>query len=378
MTDGAEREARAQLSAAIEPGVPKVLSRVAATSGLAVVDELLSGSPELDPDGRLKRRLQVVVPREVLSLARRHGISLVVPGDRHWPARLDDLATTVRERRGGVPVALWVRGSFDPAAIARSAAVVGSRAATAYGTTVATDWSAAMAERGVTVVSGAAYGVDAAAHRGALAVDGHTIAVLAGGLDQAYPRGNTALIERIARQGALVSEAAPGSTVNRGRFLSRNRLIAALSTGTMVVEAGARSGALTTARWALALMRPVAAVPGPVTSALSLGPHQLLREQDAVLVSRPEEVVELVGDLGADAATLPVTPRRMLDDLPEMALLVYETLPARSVISVAEIMVRTGLTLPKVAGALGHLRERDLADGAGETWRRGTPRRDPA
>ena len=374
-TDTAERTARAHLSASLEPGLPDVLRRVVETSGAAVVDTLLAGSPELDPDGRLRRRLHVVRPQEVLSRARRGGISFVVPGERGWPDGLDDLATTVRERRGGVPTGLWVRGTLDPAALVRSVAVVGSRAATAYGTTVATDWSATLAERDVSVVSGAAYGVDAAAHRGALAVDGRTVAVLAGGLDQPYPRGNAALIERIAHQGALVSEAAPGSPINRGRFLSRNRLIAAMSAGALVVEAGARSGALSTARWALALMRPVAALPGPVTSAMSLGTHQLLREQDAVLVSRPEEVVELVGDLGNDAAGLPVTPDRPLDGLPEVALTVHEALPPRGITTVAEVMVVTGLTLPVAVRALADLRERGLAEGAGETWRRLPPRR---
>jgi DNA processing protein len=371
----AERLARVRLSAAVEPGHADVLRAVAESSAQAVLDRLRRGDPRLDRDGRLGRRVLAVDAAALLTLAERYGISVTIPGDPTWPPGLDDLAGCVRDRRGEVPVCLWARGSASPLLLQRSAALVGSRAATAYGTAVAGDWAAVLADRGVAVVSGAAYGVDAAAHRGALAVGGVTVAVLAGGLDQPYPRGNATLLDRIAADGLLLSEAAPGSVVNRGRFLSRNRLIAALARGTVVVEAGRRSGALSTAAWAAALLRPVAGVPGPVTSATSVGPMRLVRDQVAVLVTTPEEVVELVGDFGADLAPLSAAPSRATDGLPEPLLVVREAMPSRSPMTVAELVAATGYDLPTVLRALDGLAERGLVAGHGETWRVRAPRR---
>jgi DNA processing protein len=371
----AERLARAHLGAALEPGQPAVLEAVRTASAVDVVARLLAGDAGLDPDGRHGRRVRAIDPAQVAARTEALGLGFVTPDDPDWPRSLDDLGATVRDRRGGVPAGLWTRGALDPAGLRRSAAMVGSRAATAYGTTVATDWAAELAESGVVVISGAAYGVDAAAHRGALAGGGLTVAVLAGGLDQAYPRGNAMLIDRIAANGLLLSEAAPGSVVNRGRFLSRNRLIAALAAGTVVVEAGARSGALSTARWAQHLLRPVAAVPGPVTSALSLGPHQLLRDQSAVLVCRACEVLELVGDLGSDAALLPLTPVVATDALSEAGATVHEALPARGMVTVAELMAATGLRVSVVLRALSELAQHGLVDGDSDLWRRRAPRR---
>ena len=172
-----------------------------------------------------------------------------------------------------------------------------------------------LAERGWTVVSGLAYGVDAAAHRGALAASGPTVAVLASGVDIAYPKGNLGLYERIVASGAVVSEHPPGAAPQRLRFLVRNRLIAALSAGTVVVEAAPRSGARSTARHAGELFRHVMAVPGPVTSALSAGCHQLLRDRpDTVLVTKVDEIIEQVGPIGefAERVTGPVRRRDLL------------------------------------------------------------------
>jgi DNA processing protein len=197
-----------------------------------------------------------------------------------------------------------------------------------------------------------------------------TVAVLACGVDEAYPRGNAALIERIADSGAVMSEAAPGTRVNRGRFLSRNRLIAALGAATAVVEAGVRSGALSTARWALDLGRPVCAVPGPVTSSLSLGAHQLMRESDATLVSRPEEVLELVGDLAAEAAPLPQGDDWVTDALSLDATAVHEAFPARGPVTVAELMAATGIGIAPVLRALTELAGRSLVRGDGDVWSR--------
>ena len=228
------------------------------------------GSPPDRAERALRRwlaRLKKVDLDEVLSDAERRGLRLLTPQDPQWPTLLDDL----QEAR---PHCLWVQGPgrLDQLVGGRSAALVGSRASTPYGEDTAASLAAAFAAGGGTVVSGGAYGIDAAAHRGALAADGGaTIAVLAGGLDRLYPRGNTELLERIRDRHLVLSEAPPGTAPTRWRFLARNRLIAALSQATVVVEAAWRSGALSTARLADQLSRPVGAVPGPITSAASAG-----------------------------------------------------------------------------------------------------------
>lgn len=372
-----ERLARVALSVAAEPGTAGLLSAVEAHSAAAVVDRLWWGAGREGAQGRLGSLLRAVDPAAVLDRAHEAGITFVVPGDAGWPEALDDLAGVTRDGRGGVPAGMWRRGPLQHVP-RRSVAVVGSRAATAYGVAVATDWAAGLTDLRVLVVSGAAYGVDAAAHRGALAVGGATVAVLAGGLDRPYPRGNAGLVDRVAETGALFSEAAPGSPVNRGRFLSRNRLIAALASGALVVEAGHRSGALSTARWASALLRPVGAVPGPVTSAMSVGSHRLVRGLEATLVTTPAEVVELVGELGTDLAPEPAAQVRATDDLPGPLLDVREAMPARGEISVAELTAATGLSVPAVVQALAALAERRLVDGQGERWRLRAPRRGDA
>jgi DNA processing protein len=176
--------------------------------------------------------------------------------------------------------------------------VVGARAATTYGCDVASSIAYELAERGVVVVSGAAYGIDGAAHRAALAAGGTTVAVLSSGVDRAYPVGHEALLERIAAQGAVVSEAPPGRHPSRARFLTRNRIIAAMSAGVVVVEAALRSGALNTAHWATQLSTHVMAVPGPVTSAMSAGPHRAVIDRGASLVTDAADVLELVSPVG--------------------------------------------------------------------------------
>jgi DNA processing protein len=231
----------------------------------------------------------------------RDGIRLVCPGDAEWPTQLDALADAR-------PYALWLRGEADLRyCCLRSVSVVGSRAATAYGSHVGTEMAAALGERGWTVVSGGAYGIDGCGHTGALAADGVTVAVLACGVDYAYPRGHHDLFAGIAAQGVLVSEWPPGRTPTRRRFLIRNRVIGALSRGTVVVEAGLRSGALNTARHARDLGRPVMAVPGPVTSDVSAGCHKIIREWGAVCVTSAHDVIELLAPLdGSDPGGQPV------------------------------------------------------------------------
>lgn len=313
-------------------------------------------------------RLPTLDPRRELRVLQRAGGALVVPGDPRWPAGLDDLGTRA-------PFALWVRGDADLAALARrSVALVGARASTSYGEHVTADLATGLVDRGFTVVSGGAYGVDAAAHRGTLLADGSTVAVLAGGVDRLYPQGNHDLLRRVADGGgSVVSEVPPGSAPFRQRFLSRNRLIAGLSAATVVVEAALRSGALSTARHAAALLRPVGAVPGPVTSMASAGCHALLRDGAAVCVTDAAEVAELAGALGDDAAASGVAPPAPTDGLDDVDRLLVDALPVRQAAPLDAVARAAGLPVGATLGGLGRLELRGLAEQVDGRWRR--PRR---
>jgi DNA processing protein len=221
----------------------------------------------------------------------------------------------------------------------------------------------------VTVVSGGAFGIDGAAHRAALAGDGVTVAVLAGGIDVPYPAGHSALLHRVATHGLLLSEYAPGVRPARYRFLTRNRLVAGLSGATVVVEAGLRSGAANTAAWARTLGRAVCVVPGPVTSAASAGCHQLLRtNRDAVLVTRADEIVEEMGHMG-ELAELPEHPATALDALTPVQQRVYEALPGRGARTREEVAVGAGLAVPQAMGQLALLELEGLVRRDDGRWR---------
>lgn len=226
------------------------------------------------------------------SRAEAAGLRWLPRGGNGWPAVLNDLDfAEPAEDVGGTPMGLWLRGEASLLELsAQSVAVVGARSCTSYGAEVASELGADLADRGWTVVSGAAYGVDASAHRGALVIDGATIAVLACGADTAYPRANTALLNRVAESGLVISEQAPGATPHKHRFLSRNRIIAALTAGTVVVEAAGRSGSLNTLRWADRLGRACLGIPGPITSQMSMGVHAALRDGQAVVVRGVDDV----------------------------------------------------------------------------------------
>ncbi|HPY24672.1 MAG: processing protein [Actinomycetota bacterium] len=296
---------------------------------------------------------------------------LVTPMDDEWPvvAFAAFGGVQVRDRpQGRAPLVLWAVGPLRLDELAdRSAAIVGTRAATAYGAHVAAELSAGLVERDVAVVSGGAYGIDGAAHRAALAAEGSTAAVLAGGIDVLYPAGHSALLHRIAGSGLLVSEYPPGVRPARHRFLTRNRLVAALSSATVVVEAAMRSGAASTAAWARALGRVVAAVPGPVTSGASAGCHALLRS-GAELVTRPAEVLEIVGRVGELAPDLP-RPEHLLDNLTEVQRQVFEALPGRGARTPDQIAVAAGLPAHSVLGPLASLEICGLVQRQDGRWR---------
>jgi DNA processing protein len=296
---------------------------------------------------------------------------LVTAGDAEWPllsfTAFGGMDTRLRPQ-AHPPMVLWAVGPARLDDVAqRATAIVGTRAATAYGEHVAADLAAGLAARDVTVVSGGAHGIDGVAHRAALAADGCTVAVLAGGVDIPYPAGHGALLRRIGEQGLLVSEYPPGVRPARHRFLTRNRLVAALAGATVVVEAGIRSGAANTAAWARALGRPVCAVPGPVTSAASVGCHELLRA-GAELVTRAEEVVELMGRIG-ELAPEEQRPRSPLDGLSDTEQRVYEALPARGSCTADEIAVASGLAPTHVLGPLAMLEVAGLVVGKDGEWK---------
>lgn len=319
-----ERLARVRLSIAMEPGDGSTADRVTTVGALRTVEELLAGASRPE----LADRLRAADAERVLSVADRQGIRFVAPADPEWPVQLDDLAHGQRvQGLGGVPVGLWVRGPMPLTELAESIAVVGSRSATSYGFDAATDVAAVLARAGAPVVSGAAYGIDQAAHRGALAAGGATVAVLACGADRVYPAAHRELIEHVGRHFAVVSEAPLGSSPTKVRFLSRNRLIAALSRGTVLVEAALRSGALNTANWADQLSRVLMGVPGPVTSVTSQGVHERIRSGAASLVTGGLDVLELVGTSGEHLLAVPRGPERPHDSFSLREVRVLDAVP---------------------------------------------------
>ncbi|MFT3943217.1 MAG: DNA-processing protein DprA [Ancrocorticia sp.] len=341
----------------------------------------------------------------------------LMPGDPLWPQSLMDLGE-VR------PLGLWYHGNPE---ILRglSLAIVGSRDATEYGLRIATDFAYEFAEQGVVIVSGGAFGIDAAAHRGALAAGGKTVVVLAGGVDRPYPRQNASLFgEVLAAGGVIVSESPPGAQSLRHRFLARNRIIAGLSIATVVAEAPVRSGAISTARHALGIGRQVGAVPGPITSPRSAGCHMLMRS-DAICVTSVQEVRELMGfvtegeshpvprvneqlmlDIGGGAgagdvagvgsaveaaaahsqvsasspavrltaasATVASSTVANVDDPlagHPLAVRVRDALPVRRACSVARIATTAGVSVPEAIKGLGMLEMRGVAEQVNDGWR---------
>ncbi|WP_425559693.1 DNA-processing protein DprA [Kitasatospora terrestris] len=365
-----ERWARAALTRLIEPGDATIGRAVARLGALRVVRAIRDGTaPEHLglSSARLaayRARLPEINPRVDLERVRTRGGRFIIPGDSEWPSQLEDLGD-------GRPVGLWIRGTGSLRLLAlRSVAVVGSRACTPYGRYVAGQLCSQLAERGWVIVSGAAYGIDSAAHQGALAVGGTTVAVLACGVDVAYPPGNAGLIERIAAQGLVVSELPLGTHPNRFRFVLRNRVIAALTRGTVVVEAALRSGALSTARRARDLNRHTMGVAGPVTSELSAGVHALIRSGAATLVTDGAEVGELIGAIGEDLAPRragPVLPRDLLE--PPVAR-VLEAVPANAEGAPPERLARqAGLTLDETMKRLYELGSLGYVERFGAHWR---------
>ncbi len=367
-----ERYARLVWNVVTEPGdgvAGTLIGALGAAPALAVVAEGSAVAPVAGMSARefaegrkrWRPRLRSLDVDDALALGRARGVRLVFPDDPEWPQQVDHLGPHA-------PLVLWVKGSTSAlASLTPSVAIVGARAATSYGEHVAGELAAESAGSGIPVVSGAAYGIDAAAHRAALAVGGTTVALLAGGADRPYPAGNGRLIDRIAETGAVVSEVPCGGAPTKWRFLQRNRVIAALADATVVVEAGWRSGSLNTASHARALGRPTGAVPGPVTSAASAGCHRMLREFDARCITSADDVRELMGLDSATGARRggSVAGRARTDD----ASRVIDALSARVWRATDDVARRSGMTPQQVEALLGIMFLEERVEHGERGWR---------
>lgn len=362
MTDiDATRTAWTALGYLVEPGnreLGLLVRRVGPVEALArLVGGGVSERLRETAAARLTARGRPVDPARLAEVATaradRLGARIVTPDCDEWPPQVDDLARISRDgtangpldRDTDPPLCIWVRGGVPlDHAFDRAVAMVGARASSPYGGHVATELAYGLADRTWTVVSGGAYGIDAAAHRAALAAGGVTVAVLACGVDRPYPAGHASLFDRIADEGLLLSEWPPGAAPHRHRFLIRNRLIAAATRGTVVVEAASRSGARQTLGRARLLGRAAMAVPGPVTSAMSVGCHVELRQLETRLVTTASEIIEEVGRIGEDLAPMPRGADRPHDALDPLSYRILDAVLPRKPRSAEQIAAAAGVS----------------------------------
>ena len=283
-----EKSARLELFAAIEGGSSFWSNEVATLGAVQTLELIKSGFYRSSKGEKSLSQIHPGGAVAILEVIKDAGGSFLTPEDLEWPTQLNDLAAP--------PIGLVVKGKIE-SLTQRSIAIVGTRNPTPYGARIASDFAAGFVDREWIIVSGGAYGIDTHAHKGALIAEGVTIAVIASGIDINYPAGNERLFAEIAELGAIVSEVMPGTPAFPSRFLTRNRIIAALSVSTLVVEAAFRSGSLRTARDAAELMRPVMAIPGPINSPTSEGTHRLIGERAAEIVTSVADAVELISSL---------------------------------------------------------------------------------
>ncbi len=366
-----ESLARLKLSLLAEPGDPRLVALLQESSAGQVMADIQRGVCRSAPATWL-RHVASIDARVSAVIERADDLALrwITPGHNTWPHALDDL-DHVEPINGatGRPLGLWLRGDGDLGQLCAAAvSVVGARDATSYGREVAADIAADLADAGITVVSGAAIGIDACAHRGAIAMDKPTVAVLAGGVDINYPATHTALLNRIAAEAVVVSEQLPGQAPLKQRFLSRNRIIAGLSAGTLVVEAARRSGSLNTLNWADQLGRVAMGVPGPVTSQASVGIHEAMRTGKAMVVTNGREVIEAVGVLGGTSATPPRAPETDFDRLSQLARRILDSLPWGVVRTSAQITADVGSAHDDVDHCLAQLTRLGLVNGEACGW----------
>ncbi|GAA2284106.1 DNA-processing protein DprA [Glycomyces scopariae] len=372
------RSALMLLSELVEPGDAELDDLLDETGPIEAVKRLWEG----DVPERLRRITSAAVSctpdpayraAQIRAATAACGARVLTPDDPDWPERLRDLLLVCDADEPHVrpPRCLWVRGPHDLAEVCeRSVAIVGARAATEYGQHLADDLAAELADAGWTIVSGGAFGIDRAAHLGAMARGGTTVAVLASGVDSPYPKGNVSMFDLIAERGLLLSEWPPGSSAMKHRFLTRNRVIAALTAGTVVIEAALRSGARNTARHAAELGRVLMFTPGPVTSTMSTGVHRLAREPwEARLVTRAEEVIEDLTGIGGPLASEPPPQRRPIDRLTEIEARLVESLPRGYVVETARLAAVAGLPAEVAAETLERLQRMRWVDRVDDRWR---------
>ena len=371
-----EVTARIALSLITEPGDRDIADLVESDGGEDLLRRILDSEDEHTARARRFARARLAdrpvetLVDDALRRAEACGARVLTPHDPQWPVEVADLAELYDEADllTAPPLCLWVRGEASIAELTRrSVSIVGARECSPYGHHVATEFGYDLAQSGWTVVSGGAFGIDAAAHRGALAGGGPTIAVLACGIDRAYPAGHISLFDEISVNGLVVSEWPPGSAPQRHRFLVRNRVIAALGQGVVVVEAALRSGARHTARRASELERPVMVVPGPINSRVSVGVHQLARSPGgARIVTRAAEIVEDLGRLGTDLAPPLIGATRPHDTLRPVEARVLDAVPATEAGSIAMIAAQAGVRPSEAAKALEGLARRGFVVGTDE------------
>ena len=283
-----EMQARLALFSAIEGGHVFWSQEISSNGADFVYRKLSTGGYDPVKFAKTIERLRAAKVSEIATSIENVGAQFITPEMGQWPTQLNELVA--------VPIGLVVKGNIEVLK-ERGLAIVGTRNPTPYGVRNAGDFAAGFVDREWTIISGGAYGIDSAAHKGALIAEGSTVAVLAAGIDVAYPAGNARLFAEICENGALVSEVLPGAHAIPSRFLTRNRIIAALSQATLVVEAAFRSGSLRTARDAAELMRPVMAIPGPISAPTSEGCHRLIGERSAELVTSVADAIELISTL---------------------------------------------------------------------------------
>ncbi len=297
-----ERMARIVLSMIAEPDdltTGYVLGRHGGVATLSLVesDHDVTGLGRADVllwRERLRTRIAPDLMERVAE-AEQHGFGTLIPADREWPAGLDELGDRA-------PYVLWTLGasSLLTTALSDRVTITGARASSHYGEHVTTELATGLADEERVVIAGGAFGIEGAAHRGVLGAAGHTIAVLATGVDRRYPAAHSELLDRIGDSGLLVSELPPGTMPTKDRFQARNRLMAALSGAVVIPEAGPRSGSMRTVHDARGLGRRVGAVPGPVTSVVSTGPNELIKQGLAAVITQTSDVIAL---LDADETT---------------------------------------------------------------------------
>ena len=371
-----EIHAWAYLNRVIEATHPQIVPLVEEFGAVEVAERIKSRAGL--PEGLLnttQARAETDQSARDLDDAAAMGWRLIYPGHPEWPVELLSCFATleVRDRADAPPLALWVRGRDLREVLGEAVAIVGTRMASSYGTQVAAQFARQFASTGVSVISGGALGIDAAAHRAALDAGGMTVVVGAGGVGVDYPRAHAELFDQIAQRGALITEYPPGVRPARHRFLTRNRLVAALSQATVIVEAGWRSGARNTAHWAVRLNKPLGAVPGPVTLRTTSGCHDLIRSGEAVLVCSADNVQSLyrtVGTVNEDAQLELLWEKSAVQKLSRNELAVYDSLNAAEPTPVGEVAAQAGFSVALTTHLLLELQTQELTKRIAGGWLR--------